>query len=201
LLSGSQHDANLKGRKRRGGSTLWVERERERERGESERTSSFGEKRRILDPEHAEFGHSERSGAKKEPQEASMVTERQGEPQKGLERGGLTAAARGTANSRGFPKNCERQRGRTAYKTGLSTLRGPFRAEPTPIRVAPNVEIFRTRGRALSREESLPTRLEARQKEVRMPLSEARDGADHLGSKYLVIGCDICGSPKWEYRR
>jgi hypothetical protein len=61
-------------------------------------------------------------------------------------------------------------------------------------------EIFGARGRALRREESLPIRREARWQEVRMPLSGARDGADHLGSKYLVIGGDICDSPKWEYR-
>jgi hypothetical protein len=69
-----------------------------------------------------------------------MVTERQEEPQKGLERGGLTAAVRCTANSRGFPKNCELERGRSidrAYGTGLSTIRGPFRADSTPIGVDP----------------------------------------------------------------
>jgi hypothetical protein len=46
----------------------------------------------------------------------------------------------------------------------------------------------------------VPTRRDARQREVRMPVNGTRDGADHLGSKYLVIGYDICGSLKWEYR-
>jgi hypothetical protein len=39
-----------------------------------------------LDAGDAEFEHSEQSGAVLEPQEASMVTERQEEPQKGSER-------------------------------------------------------------------------------------------------------------------
>jgi hypothetical protein len=47
-----------------------------------------------LDPEDAEFGHSVGSGAEREPQGASMVTERQEEPQKGSKGTELTAAVR-----------------------------------------------------------------------------------------------------------
>jgi hypothetical protein len=71
--------------------------ERERERGESERTSSVDEKKTDLGPEDAEFGHSERSGAEREPQEASMVTERQRSRRRRSRGAELTAAVRRTA--------------------------------------------------------------------------------------------------------
>jgi hypothetical protein len=95
----------------------------------------------------------------------------------------------------------EELRDRSIVGTGLSTLRGPHRADATPIGVDLEIfEIFWTRGRALSEERSGPIRLDVRRREVRMLLNRARDGADHLGSKYLGIGSDICGSPKWENR-
>jgi hypothetical protein len=97
-----------------------------------------GRKTTIPDGANAEFGHSERSGAVEEPRGASMVTERQEEPRKGSIDAALTAAVRCTVILRGVLEKSELERGRSrdrSYRTGLSTLRGPFRADSTPIGV------------------------------------------------------------------
>jgi hypothetical protein len=84
LLSGSKHRRKQKGRKRRRGSTLWSTANANEESVRDRR--KFDEKTTDFDPEGAEFGHSERSGAEREPREASMVTERQEEPQGAFKR-------------------------------------------------------------------------------------------------------------------
>jgi hypothetical protein len=88
-----------------------IERERERERGESERTSSVVERTTDLGPRGRGIRASERSGAEREPQEASMVTEgARGAAEERAKGAELTAAegVRRTANFRGVLENCER---------------------------------------------------------------------------------------------
>jgi hypothetical protein len=83
LLSGVEHDANQKDRKRRRGSTLRsnanANEERVRDRLDSTKKMELGAKER-------EFEHSEHFGGTLEPQEAPMVTERQAEAPKGAEK-------------------------------------------------------------------------------------------------------------------
>jgi hypothetical protein len=84
LLSGGEHRGEQKGSKAsRGFNTVWLNananEEKVRDRRESGKTTNWG-------AADAEFERSERSGAALRSQEASMVTERQEEPQKGVER-------------------------------------------------------------------------------------------------------------------
>jgi hypothetical protein len=154
LLSGGKHDANQKGRKRQGGSTLGSNANANKRKSEG---ASRLVKTTDLDAEDAEFLHSERSGAALEPQEASMVIEKREEPQKGLERGELTAAVQRTAIFRGFLKKSELEHGRSARSIVRSWICpcSMERVESTPIGVVPNFEIFWARGRALSVGESV----------------------------------------------
>jgi hypothetical protein len=131
-------------------------------------TSSFGEKRRIRGPEDAEFGHSERSGAKREPQEASMVTERQEEPQKAFKKAQYLQQQYGVRRIlEGFPRIVSASVEDRAIDLANWAVHAPWIA-PCRIhsdRSGPQIfEIFWTRGRALSREGSLPTRWDTRRK-------------------------------------
>jgi hypothetical protein len=92
-----------------------------------------------------------------------MVTERQEEPQKSVRKAQNLQQQKAYGVRRifeGYSRIVSASVGRSidgSYETGLSTLRGLFRADSVPISLrsewAPNIfEMFEARGRALSGE-------------------------------------------------
>jgi hypothetical protein len=115
-----------------------------------------------------------------------MVTERQEEPQKAFERRRDLQQQYGVQRFfEGFSKKVSSSVEELLDRSYENwTVHAPwtvpcrFHSDRSGLEI---FEIFWTRGKALSRGESNPIRLEARPREVRMLLSGARDGADHLG--------------------